>query len=247
MPKAGSTLQYNLCKELLGDSIVKDYGWMTGAQLTRGFTPERGTPATHAILKSHMVPRRLAETHDRTELRIISSHRDLRDVAASDREFTDGKTFDEILVTLDFHVTELERISTYETSLIQRYETMIEDLPAIVRQLAEHLGCSPAESEVVEVVSRWQVDAVEERIGTGGPAETPRDRPRLLERLTRRVAGRSKPTTNGPKWDADTLLHPTHISQAKGRHGRYQGVLTADEIALIEDRYGDWLREHGYL
>jgi hypothetical protein len=36
------------------------------------------------------------------------------------------------------------------------------------------------------------------------------------------------------------------VSNSEGRPGRYQGVLSDEELKLIHDRYGDWLRERGY-
>ena len=235
MPKAGSTLQFNLCKELLGEHLEEDHGWVTGAQWAQGFRPPTaGAGGGHVVLKCHRLPRWAHDEPD-PDRRVVSTFRDLRDVAASAKEFEPHKGFDEILETLELTVTELGAMDGLDRCLIQRYETMVSDLPSTVIDLAEHLDIDVDPAEAAEIAGRWDVESTKERTATVQPAAAPKRR--WWQRR------RDDPAA---QWDADTLLWPTHISSSEGRPGRYQGVLSAEEVATIEDRYGSWLHAHGY-
>ena len=232
-PKAGSTLQYNVCKELLGDTLMIDYGWVPRAN-EDGFKPEWGDAEHHTILKTHRVPRWVDDVPLSEGLRIVSSYRDLRDVAASGREFRPQADFDEILSGLDLAVEESQRLERLETCLMQRYEDMMVDLEGMVAALADHLGCETSAEQIQQTAARWHVDAVKERLASGSA------KPRRPWRRRRKNSAAEKP------WDDDTLLWPTHVSSSAGRPGRYERVLTDEEVATIEERYADWLAARGY-
>jgi len=235
LPKAGSTLQYNLVKELLGATLAVDYGWTPAAKFANGFRPEYGDEnGRHMMLKCHRVPRWVDDDPGDPRLRIVSTYRDLRDVAASAIEFQPDAGWDNAIATLDLSVAEFNRLDGLGTCLIQRYETMMTDLPGTIRELAAYLGCAPTDDEIDDLAARWQVDAAKERAHA---AETPPKR-RWWQR---------RPAKADEPWDKDTLLWSTHISESKGRPGRYEGVLTADQLAELDERYGDWLRAHNYV
>jgi sulfotransferase family protein len=238
MPKAGSTLQYNLCKELLGDRVAIDYGWVPAARWAEGFKPSWGdTSHEHAVLKCHGLPPWIEEAASSSAVRIVSTYRDLRDVAASARDFQPEKDFDYLLATLSFTVEQLQRLEGLPNCLIQRYEAMIERPEATVRQLAEHLGCEPTAEQIGEMATRWEVKAVKER-ATKSRAPQRWSRHRWASVLRRRESQ--------PEWDSETLLWPTHISSREGRPGGYEAVLARDEIDTIEGRFGQWLRQRAY-
>lgn len=66
-----------------------------------------------------------------------------------------------------------------------------------------------------------------------------------LYNLDRNIA-RSNEINNW--WDAPgTLLTARHISDKRGAVGRYTDVLDMDQIKVIENYAGNWMRRNGYL
>lgn len=241
MPKAGSTLQYNVCKELLGDRLAIDYGWVPAPRLAKGFQPAwGGDDGGHSVLKCHQLPGWVDDVAGSAELRIVSTYRDLRDVAASAMEFEPDRSFDKILEVLEMTVREVTRLEGLGTCLIQRYETMTSNLESAVREIGSYLDCPATDDEVKNIVERWNVQAAKKRATQANLASERRRRPRLRFRRSDKDTGSAK------QWDSETLLRPTHISTSEGRPGRFEGILSRDETGLIERRFGEWLREHAY-
>jgi hypothetical protein len=240
MPRSGSTLQYNICREVLRERVSLDLGWVSEKRWAIGYDPRRDVHGGIGLLKCHFLAPWVNSDTSGTEVLTLSTYRDLRDVVASVRDFRPEMSLGEVLDFLTAVVGELDRVESLSSRLVQRYESMISDLPGAVRAAADYLGCAVTDDEVASITERWQVGATRDRARREAP------KPQRWTRLRQwRPGHASSPWDTRP--NPETLLRADHVSKDEGRPGRYRSVLSEEDVAAVEERFGAWLRERSYL
>lgn len=229
MLRSGSTLQYNVAACVLE----------TGGPLRRvGFLGDFGKPEIRAklealkaadgwtILKTHEAPLERGFYDDR--VRVLFSYRDVRDIAASIKKKW-GHPFVRILSDIDAMI-EIERaFHEIPNVLVQSYGTLYGDLTAATLEIGQFLNVELSKADAARIANDNTVAGrTEAHAGSPGLVRG------LVNRLTRRT------------YDARTLLHPDHISATGGKDGDWKSQFTEAEISKLSDRFGDWLKEHGY-
>lgn len=234
MLRAGSTMQYNVARSLVAASGAGNgEGFFTEAELLAmpaEIAEWQRDPLYH-IVKTHDACEWLLNAGEHT--RICYIHRDLRDVAASIRRKWPQS---ELMSALDRAVDSYHTIAAGSGVLVQKYEDFSRQPVVAATELSRHLQLDLTPAAILKAVEENSVEHAVERA-----ARLRRSPGALLRRVARRFAlGRDH-------YDSESLLHDDHISETAGATGVWRDVLTAGEIAEIENRFGDWLRLAGYV
>jgi hypothetical protein len=126
--------------------------------------------------------------------------------------------------TWEHNLTSWARAGADTPYVFLRYEDMLEDRTAAVRQVADFLGLRPRQAEIVRVVAATSFNAMSQ-----------------LE--TREIAA---PNTSFFKneWQAKKATGFRFMN--KGRAGTYTDLLTRTQIARLLDRFGPTMEAAGY-
>lgn len=106
---------------------------------------------------------------------------------------------------------------TRETLWIGRYEELSQDVPGLVRSLAEFLGVHSDEDSVRRISDFVSVDRQRERVADVRDSGV----------------------------DPSLRITSNHITN--GQEGAWRVTLTSEEVVAIEALAGDWMKTHGYV
>jgi hypothetical protein len=220
--------------------VTLDLGWVSEKRWAVGYDPRSEVHGGIGLLKCHFLAPWVNPVTSGTEVLTLSTYRDLRDVVASVRDFRPEMSLGEVLDFLAVVVGELARVESLSSRLVQRYESMISDLPGTVRATADYLECAVTDDEVASITERWSAGASRDRARREAP------KPSRWTRLRQWRPGHAS-----SPWDArpnpETLLRADHVSKDEGRPGRYRRVLSEEDAAAVEQRFGGWLSDRGYM
>ncbi len=232
MIRSGSTLQYNLVRNLVeATNSGKGMGFIVDPLLDhrlRGWSQDHGWH----VVKMHGLAHWMLEEQARQSIRFFFSHRDLRDVAASaKRKF--GWPSHEIWRNVDAAIDVQRCLQTIPEAQIHRYADLVADPAKPLAAIAESLGLTLSDAVKSNIVSACCLDTaqqVQEAI-----------------RHTMSAKGMSlSKADNAVIYDQTTLLHHNHISSSNGRDDSWQDDLTENDLQVINQRYGHWLQNEGY-
>lgn len=255
MIRSGSTLQYNLARSLVESAkIGRGEGFLDEADLLRADDRLEVWAANrrHHVVKTHGLHPRLEWWVRHEPVRVLYIHRDLRDVAVSAL----GRwrySWPDLLEVLDAAVEterELHRISLLDGAsgrvLVQRYESVMEDLGATTAEIASFLEIDVGPELVSDVAERWSLDASRRRLREIEGGEEARPEGRVWKRLRSVLARLGLAGKAGPMYDEDTLLHPGHISEGLGAVGGWRTELDPERAEELSRRHREWLAARGY-
>jgi hypothetical protein len=233
MYRSCSTWQYNVACRLLERHRTAS---RLGALTEEGFLEvERGGPDPGAwhVLKSHDGNPSFAAALAEGRALALYSYRDLRDVVYSlMHKF--AQTFEQVTAPEGLVPRCIRNDGFWQDqprTLCQRYERLVQDPLAGVREIASHLGIDPAAGEAEALVDEFSLAANRQR------AE------RFADRQRQEGRDLSDPA-NALLWDPHTMLHWNHIRTGEvGAWRRQADPLQQLALALA---CGPWLIERGY-
>jgi hypothetical protein len=244
MLRAGSTLQYNIARlalETAAKGVGRGYREPKDIDLDSAALQDWIQSDRINVVKVHSLPSMDALSRYRKGIRLAYIYRDIRDVAVSVRKKFKRSGADlhdaiDRALQLDARVFELRSMLGESAVMVQQYERVISDLPTAIREMAAFLDVSltvPAAQAIERSCSlegaKAVASAAEHNKGSSALM-------RLLQRIGIRRAS----------YDAQTLLHPDHISDSAGAVGIWRLQLAAEDRSFLENRYSQWLNERGY-
>lgn len=254
MNRGGSTLQYNVARHLVEKSTVgagEGYYVDPDEEDVRRRLNEWRKDALWHVIKSHKPPDNIQGMCDSEEVKVCYIYRDIRDVAASLKKMN-GQNGEELLKALDRVVDAYDQIVVNETESIlkQRYETVMEDLTTMTLGIAEFLGINTTTEMVSDIVASCSIQSSQKASAKTGlriKAFLAIKTHGIFRRLgfSRSVLNKFKLRILQPS-EANTLLHPNHVSKTRGRSGVWKNTLSVDEIEMIHGRHKEWLINNGY-
>ena len=201
------------------------------------------------VIKSHRPPKNIQEMCDSGEVKVCYIYRDIRDVAASLKKMS-GQSGEELLESLDRVLDAYDRIVMSETEALlkQRYETVMEDFPAMALEIAEFLEIGTTPEMVSEIVASCSVQSAQRASAKAGlkiKAFLAIKSHGILRRLGLSRSVLNKMQILQPS-EANSLLHPGHVSKTRGRSGVWKTELSVAEIDMIHACHKEWLINNGY-
>lgn len=255
MKRSGSTLQYNLARNLVesADSLEGGYILSMAPEQRSKLFDEYAADTKLCVVKSHTMPPEAASL-PAEQVRFCYIYRDIRDVAVSIRA-KGGLTGEKLLAYLDTCIDDYHEIIQVDSLLKQKYEDVMADTPTAIRELADFLAV-PVDDQLVQRIN--EQCSIETALSKQKPSLRSSVRA-ILVRLSRAVGGKDGLRKWGaPRWllrrmhlprpkiDSRTELHADHISKDKGACGLWRTSLPKKDIEVISQRYADWLAEVGY-
>ena len=227
MFRSGSTVQYQIASHIVESSgrgrrvpFVADGGFEACRE-----SLARDSRSELLIFKSHGVSEPIRAEVVSGGGRVITVHRDIRDVVVSAMR-KNGWSFRKIWRhdRLRYWTERFDEWAALRGALVSRYDRLVSDLPAEVRSIASHLGVGVDVEESTAIAACYAIDRQRER--------------------TARVRSEQGDSRSAIKYDPHSLLHHNHI--ASGEIGSYRSVLRPAEIRAIEDECGAWMAKWGY-
>ena len=242
MFRSGSTLQYNLARELLERlGCGTGHGFFDGEAITadRNEIQRWLNDEKLHIVKTHKIPPIVFDPQFFNRFRILYIYRDLRDVAVSLKRRDQYASYSDkkLLQVLDLAVDIFNRVTPLPNALIQQYETLTNDLDTALHEIAGFLNMPIDPKTANHVIHACSIDGIEPAI----------KRTRLRQKISSSRFGAMlrKWKLLSRTYDSRTLLHGNHISTSRGA-SVWRVALTTDDANFIFERYKNWFEITGY-
>lgn len=230
MYRACSTWQYEVAAHLVEQYHGgKRLGYLTPGDFVRWWSR---APTGWYVLKAHEGHPAFARALRAGQARVLTSHRDARDVVFSmthklrlsfDRYVERGMVR-QVLVNHRFW-------SRQPNALRQSYQDLIERPEEGVGRIAAFLGAPLGPAQVAELAAAYSLEANRRRTDA------------LANRLQAAGINLDDPS-NALLYDQDSLLHWNHLRQ--GTIGGWRDEATREQRWALQRMLGDWLIENGY-
>jgi hypothetical protein len=233
MYRSCSTWQYNVaCRLLERHRQASRLGVLTEEGF-REVERREPSPGVWHVLKSHDGTTAFAAALAAGRALALYAYRDLRDVAYSlMHKF--AQTFEQVTAPEGLLAVCLRNDGLWQgqpRTLCQRYERLVQDPLAGVRDIAAHLGIQPSAGEAEALVDEFS------------PAANRGRTARFAERQRQEGRNLGDPA-NALLWDPHTLLHWNHIRT--GEVGSWRRQADAVQQLALALTCGPWLIERGY-
>jgi hypothetical protein len=261
MVRSGSTLQYNLVRQLIeesGNGLA--HGWLSKERLCH----KRTSLLTWArdnkihVIKSHVLPNFESNLLD-GKIKYCYIYRDIRDVAVSIKlkwNVENGSLYSR----LDNAIKTYYNVVKLKPVILQRYEDIIGNMSIAVQQICDFIDISPNKEQINQIVLKNSVDN-SLLIAKSSHKSLINALKKLLKKtcsslhlgdLCRKldVSGKYVVAFRDACEIYDshaTLLHPDHISANKGAIGVWKSQLSKAEQDIITKQFYKWLQETNYI
>ena len=254
MVRSGSTLQYNIVRNLI---ISKNAGQAVGRiadhhnHIQRNISKWKDANEYY-LMRSHYIQPWTENLLMLRRKRLCYIYRDIRDVAVSLKHISKQKRIRQELfrikniVPIDYlkrMVLTYYRVKEFKEKgyevLVQQYEAVVKNLPDAISEVAEFLDLNVCDHEIEFVnheCSLEKATSITKQLAIG-PKSKLCSILGLLSARFRFAAER----------DEQSLLSYNHISKNRGATGVWRMGLTDKEIEAILHEFGDWLCETGYM
>jgi len=226
MPRSGSTLQFQITAHLVEQAgLGHRVEWVPPAEFPR-LRERYGAAPGWKVFKTHICTDEVRALLDAHEAKGVYVYRDVRDAVVS-RMRERQEPFAHVWQRgfLARVLTNFDSWTSTPGMLVSRYDEMIADVAGEVERIARHLGISVGRDHCARVAAEYTID---------------RQRARIRDVEARGALARSGDIA----YDPVSNLHVRHI--ASGGHGEWRGVLSSEEVAMVEDRAKQWLVANGY-
>jgi hypothetical protein len=240
MYRACSTWQYEVAAHLieraydghrLGYLTGEDYARLRRTDLENGPSVP-GANRVWRVIKSHEGDRAFTRALAEGRALAIYAYRDVRDVVFS-LMHKRSMTFNQLLRQGMVHqILANDRFwMRQRDALVQRYEELIADPVAGVKELARHLSIVLDESEAVRIAGEYSPESNRARI-------------EALRRRLQKAGVNLESAASAQICDPKTLLHWNHMRQ--GHSGNWRATATPRQRATLNRLCGCWLESRGY-
>ena len=228
MIRSGSTLQFQITARLVESAgFGKRLEWVEPEkfpELRDKYTDFEGWK----VFKSHTCTKEMKAEFANNNARGVYVYRDLRAVAVSSMR-KNSIAFWHIWLykVLENCVEDYNIWTSLPDVMISSYENMVIDLPGEVAKIAAFLNIPISQERRKKIAFDFSIDQQKKRI-----------KKHVEKQDHLKVHGKSA-------FDKNTLLHDNHIHD--GEIDNWKKILSASQIALIENRYRDWLKKKKYV
>lgn len=226
LPRSGSTLHFNIVRMLAEQNGWDVLEWTKNDELMDVVKERLLANPTAIVFKTHTIPDGLLEL--KLPIKVLTTYRDFRDVAASNKVAFDNSVDKTIKVLrrslIDIDVLKNQGIPIY----VGTYNVFKDDIEDEARLVGEFLDLTVS-NEVAETIQN--ACNVDKAYAASTSAKSGR-----FQTLKRRI---SLFFGVAPYKDKNLRLHHNHVSSRMGKANYYSDVLTHDEIARVESELGE--------
>lgn len=235
MPRSGSTLQSNIVKVIVEDrGLGQREDWSIDWQEDLSRVVEYIQDAQIHILKAHWVNDDVIKLMQDYPGRcyLLSSHRDVRDVAVSmmlkfDYSFSKAKA------RIGKAIENLERIRVCGVPILEQdYPRLRYSLECAVADVARFLAIKITPDEAAQFAVQLDVKVAYQKS---------REKPVIFESIRRKLAYLFR--TKFPYADSDLMLHAKHVSSHMGESGIWREKLANKQVQELENLFPGWCDE----
>ena len=165
MRRSGSTLQYQLVKEIVEcKNIGKGLGWVDPQQFHHLRTKHM-TGYRFLVIKCHSYIEEIKELYSKGEAKAIYSYRDLRDVVVSIMN-KNQISFWQVLRSgyITSIIEEYTKWNTLDNILVSQYEDMITDLLQETIRIADYIEIELDETLASSIAGKFMIEQQSKRI-----------------------------------------------------------------------------------
>jgi len=255
MMRSGSTLQYNIVKELLYQNKKKyaKLGYYNKDKIIQNFVDLENYATDRSTIY-------LIKTHDFTKLNeldnvfVIYSYRNLLDVAASlKRKF--NSEGDDLILTINDNINNYYKIINSPKILIHSYKSLLNSLYNCVEETSSFLKLETSNVILNEITlnnspkniiklqnKKKVIKSIKKSILSSLTSTSSNTKKNIKSFFGVKVTNRLKHKLF--PHDQDSLLHLNHISKDFGQNGNWEEILSDKEIKRIKSEFKNWTNEN---
>ena len=244
LKRAGSTLQYQLCKELLEINYsLMDYGYTNKEKdITKSFLNRNKYKCS--IIKTHNYFDILKDYSERNNVLILSSYRDLRDSSVS-QMLAYKKTYSQLINGgwLQNEINTFYSLNNLDNVLMQDFLMLKNDLRSSVLDIAKYLKLKLNENSLNKIISKYTIEAQQQKINNYKKTNKYKIKNFINQMISIIFPFSLLQAISILNIDKSTLLHYNHINKEKVDWSSFYSMEQKVEIKYI---IGDWLMDVGY-
>ena len=243
LKRAASTLQYQLCRELLGiNNSITDYGYTSFQRdIIKAFNERNGNK--YSIIKTHNYFDILKEYDNRSDVLLLSSYRDLRESSVS-QMLAYKKTYTQLIKGkwLESELNTFYKLKSMNNILIQDYKNLTNEIENSVLEIATFLKIDINDVTLNNIIQNFNKEAQQQKIDNYNKTVKSN-----LVRIINKIVSSILPVSFLNRGiilniEKSTSLHYNHINKDKINWESYYSNIQKKEIKSI---IGDWLIEVG--
>jgi len=232
LPRSGSTLQFNIVNMLsksVGWNVLE---WQKKSRLVRSVL--NADPTVDMVLKTHDASD--ITTLSNTRYRVVTTIRDFRDVAASNKLAFDNpvaKTVKDLRRSLN-QIDKMSAMSEFRLYFTS-YKSMTSSISKETSKIADFLDISVTQEQCNAIDTMLNVQAVKDDSKSNITGKSS-----FLRRAKLFIG-------IAPYANKELRLHPKHISEFNGESNYYEAVLNTKEIRFIENEMEEYFSKYSDL
>ncbi len=259
MIRSGSTLQYNLVRNILENSkLGRGEGFYDSKNcvLSKYQINQWADDDYYHVIKTHELhPEivQLSKSNKANLLKICYIYRDIRDVAASVKNKW-GREGEELIASLDRAVNTYYEIMKIQNVFIQRYEDVFNNTSRNVEEISNFLNIFIEKKVFNRIVDEYSIQNVKKQTKSFKLILLKKllmffriITPVKARKIFRPIISNMTGFKGSNVFNKKTQFHPDHISKNKGAIGSWRTDLNNYEKKIITERYRSWLIERGYI
>ena len=229
MIRSGSTLQFNICKQIL----EAKYGQIVSSFYPEDVSTDFFDSQKIKLLKSHiLVPGALIND---PIFKTVYIFRDLRSVALSLKRKLKCD-ISHCVVMIDNAINEYHKIVDRGNVHIQKYETIYDDLYGATKEIDAYLDTNLTLDVIKTISNNCRIEAIKNK--------TNNSKKGIVNNIKLLLDKWGIKRFN--VYDRDTFIHHNHFSSDSGNPHTWKTQLSDKEINMIQDNFFLWLEKHEY-
>ncbi len=244
LQRAASTLQYQLCREILKlNKPIIDYGYI---RFENGITNavSKNKHNEFSIIKTHNYFEIYNKLNNRDDVVFLTSYRDLRETSVSVMEAYD-KTYEKLMKDrwLESEMNCFYKQKNLNNILFQEYNKLKNDLNNSIQQIAYFINVNLSDKSLAKIEKRFNRNAQLKKMNTYRTSKKYK-----IIFFINRIFNKINPTPYLQRGlilniDNNSSLHHNHISV---NNINWQSFFSKKQKAEIKTIIGNWLVEVGY-
>jgi len=244
LKRAASTLQYQICKELLSiDFSIMDYGFTSKEKDLKNSLININNYDC-SIIKTHNYFNIIKDYSEHSNVLILSSYRDLRESSVS-QMVAYNKTYSQLINRhwLQNEIRTFYKLKNMNNILMQDFSKLKNKLRSSVLEISKYLNIKLNDNDLNKIVSNYTVESQKKKIDNYNKSNKYK-----IINLLNNISSRILPSSllqagTLINIDRSTSLHHNHINKIEIDWRNFYSIKQKEEIKSI---IGDWLIELGY-